>query len=49
MAAVAVCLELNRQAVSCDLTADTRGVHIGTVTKKLIQHGNSAALVFDKA
>jgi antitoxin component of MazEF toxin-antitoxin module len=31
------------------LTTDTPRVYIGIMTKKLIQHGNSAALVLDKA
>ena len=31
------------------LTPDTPCVYIGFMTKKLIQHGNSAALVIDKA
>lgn len=31
------------------LTMDTPRVYIGCMTKKLIQHGNSAALVIDKA
>ena len=31
------------------LDGDTRRVYIGVVTKKLIRHGNSAALVLDKA
>ena len=31
------------------MTADTRSVYIVVMTKKLIQHGNSAALVLDKA
>ena len=31
------------------LTLDTPRVYIGFMTKKLIRHGNSAALVIDKA
>ena len=31
------------------LTADTPRVYNGVMTKKLIRHGNSAALVLDKA
>jgi antitoxin component of MazEF toxin-antitoxin module len=31
------------------LTADTRCVYNESMTKKLIRHGNSAALVLDKA
>ena len=31
------------------MTTDTRRVYITIMTKKLIQHGNSAALVLDKA
>lgn len=32
-----------------NLTADTPRVYNGVMTKKLIRHGNSAALVLDKA
>jgi antitoxin component of MazEF toxin-antitoxin module len=42
------CLRCARHG-SADLTADTLRVHRLTMTKKLMRHGNSAALVIDKA
>ena len=44
MAAWAVCPYVGK-----DLTADTPCGYHGSMTKKLIRHGNSAALVLDKA